>query len=133
ADALAVAWKEARIAIRHQADVEKGVIRSSGVLYDDPSGAAKRLAPIEAAVDRVSAALHDEARAAYALESQRLNTPPTFEPPMTPEEKDAASLIVECVNGSTPSGCASAPGAGRGGGGGRGGGPSAVPQHMGAE
>lgn len=133
ADALAVAWKEARIAIRHQADVEKGVIRSSGVLYDDPSGAAKRLAPIEAAVDRVSAALQDEARAAYALESQRLNTPPTFEPPMTPEEKDAASLIVECVNGSTPSGCASAPGAGRGGGGGRGGGPSAVPQHIGAE
>src|SRR5262245_37145697 len=86
ADALHAAWKEARVAIRHQADVEKGVVRSSSVLYDDPAGAAKRLATLEAAIDRKAAALLDEARAAYALHAQRLNAPPVYDPPQTPDE-----------------------------------------------
>ena len=66
---------------------------------------------------------------------------------MTAEERDASSLLVECVHGSTFSGCAAAPsaGAGRGAGGGpstgsgqagggrRGGQASGLPQHMNAE
>jgi hypothetical protein len=120
ADGLHAAWKEARVAIRHQADVEKGVIRSSAVLYADPAGAPKRLAAIEAAIDQKAAAMLEDARAAYALHAQRLNTQPVFEPPQTPEEKEAASLLVECASGQpTFSGCG---GAGRGGGGGGGGG-----------
>src|SRR3972149_11675750 len=39
ADALHQAWKDARVSIRQQAEVEKGGIRSSAVLYPDPAGA----------------------------------------------------------------------------------------------
>src|SRR5262245_4347473 len=141
ADALTAAWKEARVAIRHQADVEKGVIRSSGVLYADPAGAPKRLAAIEAAIDKKAAAMLDEARAAYALHAQRLNAQPSFDPPQAAEEKEAANLIVQCATGEpTVSGCGGG-GRGGGGGGGRGGGGRGaagtagptLPQHMNAE
>jgi hypothetical protein len=141
-EALHTAWKEARIAIRHQADVEKGVIRSSAVLYVDPAGAARRMQAVEAGIDKAAAGLIESARAAYALHAQRLNTQPTYDPPMTSEEKDAAGLLVECVNAATFSGCSAAPGGGgrgagaagggRGGRGGAGAGPS-LPQHMNAE
>ena len=116
-EALHAAWKEARVAIRHQANVEKGVIRSSRVLYVDPAGAAKGLAPIETSVDKTAAALTDSVRAAYALHAQRLNTPPVYEPPQTAEEKDAWNLIVECASGqATFSGCGGCAGGGRGAG-----------------
>jgi hypothetical protein len=58
------------------------------------------------------------------------------DPVATSEEKAAASLVVECVHGSTFSGCAAAVGAGGGrggGGGGRGGQATGLPQHMNAE
>jgi Peptidase family M28 len=129
ADALHAAWKEARVAIRHQADVEKGVVQSSAVLYDDPAGAGKRLAALEAAIDRKAAALLDEAKAAYALQAQRLNVQPVLEPAQTADEKEAAALVVE----STGGGGRGAGGGGRGGGGrGAVAGP-ALPQHMNAE
>jgi hypothetical protein len=159
ADALHEAWKEARVAVLHQADVEKGVLKSSGVLYNDPSGAASRLTPLETTVDRHATALLDSLKALYALEAQRLNTQPVYEPPMPAEEREAANLLVECTGTATFSGCQAAGGrgagrgaggrgaggrgaggrgaaaGGRGGagrGGGRGAGPS-LPQHMNAE
>ena len=154
-EALHTAWKEARVAIRHQADVEKGVVRSSGVLYADAAGAPRKLAPIEAAIDRKAAAMIEEARALYALHAQRVGTQPAFDPPQTADEKEAWNLIVECASGTpTFSGCggrggrgAALPQVGRGGGAagaqgargggagsgrGAGGGPS-LPQHMNAE
>ena len=139
ADALHAAWKEARVAIRHQGNVEKGVLRSSRVLYVDPVGAAKGLAPIESSVDKTAVALTESVRAAYALHAQRLNTQPIYEPPQTAEEKEAAALIVECASGQpTFSGCGGGRGAGAGRGapapGGRGAAPGpALPQHMNAE
>jgi len=144
AEALQAGWKDARVAIRHQADVEKAVIRSSAVLYGDPAGASKRLAAVEAAIDKKAAAMLEEARAMYAVHAQRLNTQPVFDPPQSAEEKEAANLMVECAGGQpTFSGCG---GGGRAGGGGRGAagpaspqrpqgaqaGPS-LPQHMNAE
>jgi hypothetical protein len=129
-DALQAAWKEARVAIRHQADVEKGVVRSSAVLYDDPAGAGKRLAALEAAIDRKAAALLDEAKAAYALQAQRFGTQPVYDAPQTAEEKEAAALVVESTGGGRGAGGG---GGGRGGGGrGAAAGPS-LPQHMNAE
>src|SRR5207249_9127810 len=92
-DALHAAWKDARVAIRHQGNIEKGVITSSGALYADPAGAPKQLAPIAASVDRTTAALIDSARAAYALHAQRLGTQPVFEPPQAPAEKEAWNLM----------------------------------------
>src|SRR4051812_46289217 len=130
AGALHAAWKEARVAIRHQAEVEKGVVRSSAVLYDDPAGAPTRLAALEAAIDRKAAAVIDEAKAAYTLQAQRFNTAPIYEPAASADEKDAANLIVE--RGAA----GAAPGGGRGaGGGGRGAAASGpqLPQHMNAE
>lgn len=131
-EALHAAWKDARVTIRHQAGVEKGVIRSSGVLYVDPAGAAKALGAVEASVDKTGAALIDSVRAAYALHAQRLRTQPVFDPPQTADERDAWNLIVERAP-AAPGG-RGAGGGGRGAGGGRGGasGPS-LPQHMNAE
>ena len=146
-EALHQAWKEARVAVLHQAAVERGVLKSSGVLYPDPAAAATTLTPLATTVDRHATAILDGLRALYALEAQRLKTQPVYDPPMTAEEKEAASLIVECTGTATYSGCQAAGGAGgRGGGGGRGGagagrgtapggrgaGPS-LPQHMNAE
>jgi ribosomal protein L15 len=139
AEALHTAWKDARVSIRHQAEVEKGVIRSSAVLYQDPAAAVARLAPIEAAIDKKASALTEEARAAYALHAQRLKTTPIVDPPLTLQEKEAAGLIVECVNPPTHSGCGgggrgAGAGGGRGqGGGGRGQAGASLPQHMNAE
>lgn len=147
AEALHAAWKEARVAIRHQGHVEKGVIRSSRVLYDDPAGAVKGLSPIESSVDKTAAALIDSVRAAYAMHAQRLNTPPVHEPVQTPDEKEAWNLVVECASGqATFSGCGGGRGGGRGAGGaggavagaagaGRGAGAAgpSLPQHMNAE
>jgi hypothetical protein len=139
-DALHAAWREARVAIRHQADVEKAVVRSSGVLYDDPAGAPKRLAALETAIDRTAAALVDEATAAYALQAERLKTTPVYDPQLSPAEREAANLVVTCANGDGMfAGCGGGARGGRaggaaGGGGGRGAttGPS-LPQHMSAE
>ena len=75
----------------------------------------------------------------YVLHAQRLGTPAVVDPPLTAEEKEAASLLVECVNAATRAGCGGRGGSGRGagGGGGRGrGGPilgPSLPQHMNAE
>ena len=63
------------MAIRHQAGVEKAVIRSSAVLYVDPAAAAKELAPVESAIDKMAAAVQDETRAMYALASGRVQGP----------------------------------------------------------
>src|SRR4051812_21210126 len=104
-DALHAAWKEARIAIRHQAAVEKGVVRSSGVLYPDPAAAVKPLAAIESAIDRKTLSLIEEVRSAYLLHAQRLNTAPVLDPAISAEEKEAANLVVECTNAPTFSGC----------------------------
>jgi hypothetical protein len=138
--ALQTAWRDARVTIRHQAGIEKAVVRSSAVLYPDPAAAAAGLAGIEAAIDKKAVALADEARALYLLHAQRVGAPAVVDPPPTAEEKEAGSLVVECVNQATRAGCGgagrAAGGRGATGGGGRGrgaaGGPS-LPQHMNAE
>src|SRR5262249_2319801 len=133
---LADAYHEAVVAIRHQANVEKGVMRSASVLFDDRADGEKKTAAFEPLIDRRAAALLDEAKAAFALEAAQRKVAAT-EAPMTAEEREASALLVDCVNGSSFSGCNPPPGAagGRGGGGGRGGaqtGPQ-LPQHMNAE
>jgi hypothetical protein len=134
--ALAAAYKDAVVAIRHQAAVEKGVIRSARRLFDDPADGEKKVLPFEPLIDRRAAALLEEAKAAYVLQAAQRHVA-AAEPPMTPDERDASTLLIECVNGSTYSGCAAAPGAATGGrGGGAGGGRPAsgpLPQHMNAE
>jgi aminopeptidase YwaD len=136
--ALPAAFKEAAIAIRHQADVEKRVVRSAHVLFDNPSDGEKTVQVFEPLIDARAAALLAETKAAYALQAAQRRVQP-IEPAVTAEEKDAAALVVECVHGSSFSGCKTAPGPagsggrGGGGGGGRGGQQTGLPQHMNAE
>jgi hypothetical protein len=139
AGSLPAAYKEAIVAIRHQAGVEKGVVGSARVLFDSPAAGEKKVQVFEPLIDRRAAALLDEAKAAYALQAGQRGTT-AGEPTMTSEERDASALLIECVNGSSFSGCHAAPGAagggrggGPGGGGGRGGQPTGLPQHMNAE
>jgi aminopeptidase YwaD len=131
--ALPAAYKEAVVAIRHQASVEKAVVRSANVLFSNPADGARKVQVFEPLVDKRAAALLDEAKAAYALHATQRRVA-AGEPAMTAEERDASTLVVECVHGSSLAGCNAAPGAGGGrGGGGRGGQASGLPQHMTAE
>jgi hypothetical protein len=141
ANDLADAYKEAVVAITHQANVEKGVMRSARVLFDNTADGEKEVQAFEPLIDQRATAMINEVKAAYALQAAQRKVPAN-EPPMTAEAKDAASLVIECVNGSSFSGCSAAPGAGGGrgaggggggGGGGRGGGAAGLPQHMTAE
>ncbi len=135
------AYKEARAAVRHQAGIEKTVVRSSAVLYQNPEAARNRLAAFEPLIDQRSTALLNEVKAFYDIEAQRLNARPA-DPVPTAEEALAARTVVERVDGQQGRG---------GGGGGRGGGRGAaggaapadraalqaamskVPQHMTSE
>jgi Zn-dependent M28 family amino/carboxypeptidase len=134
AAALSAAYREGWLAVKHQAAVEKQVIRSSKVLYVDPAAAEKKLAPVESAIDKVTLAVHEETRAMYALAAGRVQgtAAPTGDPILSDAERMAARTVVEPT----------APAGGRGAGGGRGGGGGgrgaaaagpAVPQHMNAE
>ncbi|HMD36743.1 MAG TPA: M28 family peptidase, partial [Vicinamibacterales bacterium] len=123
AASLANAYHDAVVAIRHQANVEKGVVRSASALFDDRADGEKKVASFEPLIDRRAAALLDEAKAAYALQAAQRRAA-AAEPTMSAEERDASALLIECVNGSSFSGCNASPGAagGRGGPGGGGGG-----------
>lgn len=143
AASLVSAYRDARITLRHQAEVEKAVVLSSAVLYDDPDAAAQRLAPVQAGIAKTLAGRYDELRTLYALNATRLQAPaaPAGDPPLTAAQEKASRLRVECVTAATRSGC-SGGGRGRGGRGaaGRGRGQGApqgprasLPQHMNAE
>lgn len=114
AAALVDGMKEARNAVRHQAEIEKAALRSAAVLFPNPVEAQKKLAAFEPLVDQRAAALQAEALALYKLAAARLNAPAT-EPAATELEQKASRTVVEPVP--------SAAGGGRGGFGGGFGGP----------
>jgi aminopeptidase YwaD len=127
-------YKEARIAILHQAEVEKGVVNSASVLWTNVDNGKRKTAAFAPLIDQRSAALLNEVKAAYQLQAMQRGVPAP-EPVMTAQEREAANLVVESVGGSGRGGGGGGRGGGGGGGGGRGGanaGPS-VPQEMNAE
>jgi len=110
--ALQIAYKEALNAIKHQAGIEKAVVRSASVLWTDVEAGKKKTAAFEPLIDQRANALLNEVKAAYTLQGmQRGASASAVDPAMTPEEREAASLVVEQVGGG---------GGARGGGGGRG-------------
>jgi hypothetical protein len=130
---LADGYHEARIAILHQAEVEKGVVGSAGILWTNPANGKQRTAAFAPLIDQRASLLLNEVKAAYQLQAMQRGLPAP-EPVMTAQEREAASLIVESVGGAGRGGGRGGGGAG-GGGGGRGGanaGPS-LPQEMTAE
>ena len=136
ATALTDGYKEARIAILHQAEVEKDVMNSASVLWTNVNSGKQKTAVFLPMIDQRASTFLNEAKTAYQLQASQRGVSAS-EPVMTAEERDAANLVVESVGGAGPGG----PGGG-GGGGGRGGGgggrgaantgPS-VPEEMNAE
>lgn len=116
------------------------MVRSARTLFDNPADGEKEVQVFEPLIDKRAAALLEEVNATYALQTAQRRTTAAG-PVMTAEEKDASMLLVECVHGSSFSGCSAAQGAGGGrgaggGGGGRGGGrgqATGISQHMNAE
>jgi aminopeptidase YwaD len=131
---LTDAYKEAKIAILHQAEVEKGVVSSASILWTNVDTGKKKTATFAPLIDQRTAVLLNEVKAAYQLQAMQRGVP-SPEPVATAEEKAAANLLVEPV---APAGGAQRGGGGGGGGGGRGqrggnaGGP-ALPTEMNAE
>jgi aminopeptidase YwaD len=98
------AYKEARNAVRHQTEVEKGVIRSSAVLYASADGAKQKLlGKLEEEIEQRGVALQNEVKTFYQAQAQRWGATPA-EPVPTELEKQAARLIVERVAGGGPGG-----------------------------
>jgi aminopeptidase YwaD len=128
---LGDAYKEARNAIRHQAEIEKGVVRSASVMWTNVSEGKKRTAVFEPLIDQRAAALMNEVKAAYQLQAMQRSVAAT-EPVMTAEERAAANLMIEQL--TQAGGRGGGGGAGGGGRGGRGGpaGPS-LPEEYNAE
>jgi hypothetical protein len=129
AASLLQGYKEARVAILHQADVEKGVVSSAAVLWTNADTGKKNTAAFAPLIDQRASSLLNEVKVAYQLQAAQRRLTPS-EPVMTSEEKEAANLVVEPVAAQGQRGAGQ-----RGGGGGGGGanaGPS-VPQEMGAE
>jgi len=112
AAALMDGYKEARIAILHQAEIEKGVVNSASILWTNADNGKQKTAAFAPLIDQRASALLNEVKAAYQLQAmQRGEQAP--EPVMTAQEREAANLVVESVGGAGGRG---------GGGGGRGGG-----------
>ena len=126
------AYIEARNAIRHQAEIEKAVIRSAAVLFTNPAEGQKKLAGLEPLIDQRAASLQNEASAFYRLRAEQKKIA-VAEPAQTAEEREAARTYPERVGGQ----------GGFGRGGGRGGPQTTdpvllaalrkVPQHMSSE
>ena len=126
ASGLLQGYKEARVAILHQVEVEKGVVASASVLWTNADAGKRNTAAFAPLIDQRAASLLNEVKASYQLQAMQRRTPAT-EPTLTTEEREAANLVVEQVAGAGQRG--------GGGGGQRGGGNAgpSVPQEMGAE
>lgn len=134
---LNAAWREAEVAVRHQAEVEKKVIESASVLYTDTAAGKQRTAAFLPLIDQRLNVLLDEVRAAYQLQAMQRGVAPSAAPATAPRgrpaqlpaakaqpslsaaEQEAANLVVEVV---PPAAGAAGGRGGRAGGGGRGGG-----------
>lgn len=119
---LTTAYREARVAIQHQAEVEKAVVRSASVLWTDASTGKKRTAAFEPLIDQRAASLLNEVKASYQLQAMQRNVP-AAEPVLSAEDEATRRLVVQLTAAATPGG---PPGAGRGPGG-PGGGRGAAP------
>lgn len=111
ATTLTDGYKEAKIAILHQAEVEKGVVNSASILWTNVDNGKQKTAAFVPLIDHRASLLLSEVKTAYQLQAMQRGEPAS-EPVMTAQEREAANLIVESIGG---------PGGRGGGGGGRGG------------
>ncbi|MCC7001460.1 MAG: M28 family peptidase [Gemmatimonadaceae bacterium] len=105
ASALTNAYREARVAILHQARIEKEVVKSASVLWTNTAEGTKRTAAFAPLIDGRATALLAETKAAYQLQAAQRGVP-AAEPVMSAEDKAIADLQIELVAGAS----AAAPG-----------------------
>ena len=130
---LAQAYTDAKAAVKHQANIEKAVIKSVSVLFNNPADAEKKLvATYHPLIDARANALTAEVKSTFTLAAATWKAPAT-EPAPSALEQEAARTIVDRVP-APPGGGRGGPGGGGGGGGGgrggRGGAASRIPGHM---
>jgi peptidase M28-like protein len=95
---LTVAYREARVAVLHQAEIEKAVVRSASVMWTDIDVGRERTAAFGPLIDGRAAALLDEVGAAYRLQAQQRGVS-AAEPELTAAEREASGLRVEAISG----------------------------------
>ena len=120
ATALTNGYREARVAILHQAEVEKGVVNSASILWTNAASGKKTTAAFVPLIDQRAASLLNEVKAAYQLQAAQRGVPPA-EPVLTAEEREASNLVVEAGAGAGRGGGRGGPGGAGGGGAGAGG------------
>ena len=98
AAALIDAYKEAKNAVRHQAQIEQDVIRSVSALFTRPEDGKKKLEPLASLIAERSSALQEEVTAFYKLRADLKKVKAT-EPKMTTEERNAARTYYERPEG----------------------------------
>ncbi|RYD50946.1 MAG: M28 family peptidase [Sphingomonadales bacterium] len=91
---LASAYREAQNAIRHQAEIEKAVVRSANVLWTDPAAGAGKVAAFVPLIDQRAAILLAETHATYRLAAAQRGVSPKT-PALSAEEREASTLIVK--------------------------------------
>jgi hypothetical protein len=116
--ALTNAYNEARVAILHQAEVEKGVIRSASVLWTNAEDGKEKTEAFAPLMDQRASTLLGEVKATYQLQALQRGVEPV-EPTMSAEDRAVADLVVDQV-----------PSAGGGRRGGRGAGGPSLPDEM---
>jgi aminopeptidase YwaD len=91
---LTTAYKEAKNAIRHQAEIEKAVVQTSSVMWTDTAAGSKKVAPFKPLIDRRADVLVDEAKVAYQLAAAQKGVAAP-EPATSADEREAANLVVK--------------------------------------
>ena len=130
ATTLPDAYKEARNAIHHQAEIEKAVVRSASVMWTNVVEGKKKTAVFEPLIDQRALALLNEVKAAYQLEASQRGVA-AAEPVISAEERAAANTMIESVAQAGRGGGGGGGGGGRGGRGGAGG--PTLPEEYNAE
>src|SRR6185369_16306006 len=78
ASQLAQAYTDAKAAVRHQANIEKAVIKTASSLFANPAEAEKRLAiTYEPLIEARANALNAELKATYTLAASTWKVPAT--------------------------------------------------------
>ena len=96
------AYREAQVAIRHQVAVEKEVVESASIMWTDAAAGKENTQTFVPIIEHRAAPLLEEITAAYELQAKQRGFR-TSEVQLTDAEREAASLVVEQVEGATRS------------------------------
>jgi hypothetical protein len=95
---LNTAYREALNAIQHQVGVEQDVVRSASVMWTDADEGAGSTGAFVPLIEQRAEPLLAEVRMAYELQARQRGLQ-ARDPELTADEREAASLVVETVEG----------------------------------